>query len=73
VVQFNLPANVDVATLLQRLNKGEDDAEYTQVQHLINAELVQLVLYDAIAHPIPGTTTPGAAQTTYEIPADEHI
>ena len=59
VVQLNLPrpANVDVATLLQRLNKGEDDAEYTQVQHLINAELVQLMHYDAIAHPIPGTTS----------------
>jgi pre-mRNA-splicing factor CDC5/CEF1 len=75
VVQLNLPrpANVEVATLLQQLNKGEDDAEYAQAQHLINAELVQLMHYDAIAHPIPGTTTPGATQTTYEIPADEDI
>ena len=75
VVQLNLPrpANVDVASLLQRLNEGEDDDKSTQVQHLINAELVQLMHHDAIAHPIPGTTTPGAAQTTYEIPADEDI
>jgi len=36
------PANVDVAALLQQPNKGEDDTDYTQVQHLINAELVQL-------------------------------
>jgi pre-mRNA-splicing factor CDC5/CEF1 len=43
------------------------------VQHLINAELVLLMHYDAIVYPIPGTTTPGAAQTTYEIPADEDI
>ena len=59
--------------MLQRLNKGEDGAEYSQVQHLINTELVQLMHHDAIAHPIPGTTTPGAAQTTYEKFADEDV
>ncbi|KAF7322728.1 Cell division control protein Cdc5 [Mycena chlorophos] len=64
------PANVDVETLFQRLQVGE---EPSMAQVLINAELVDLLQHDAITHPLPGTSTTGGTRSTYIMPADEDV
>ncbi|KAJ7752145.1 pre-mRNA splicing factor component-domain-containing protein [Mycena metata] len=71
VVQRGLPrpANVDVDSLLERLNIDEDE----EAQKLINKELAELLQHDAIAHPIPGTSRAGGTLSMYEIPADEDV
>lgn len=76
-VQLGLPrpANVDVEGLLQRLNIGEEDEdpELIRAQQLVNEELAQLMLHDAIAHPLPGTSLPGLTVSAYEMPDDEDV
>ncbi|KAJ7046504.1 pre-mRNA splicing factor component-domain-containing protein [Mycena alexandri] len=63
------PANVDIDSLLGRLNIDEDE----EAQKLINKELAELLQHDAIAHPIPGTSRAGGTLSMYEIPADEDV
>ncbi|KAF8917903.1 pre-mRNA splicing factor component-domain-containing protein [Mucidula mucida] len=62
------PTNVDPEVLLKRLDVTDDAAE-----RLINAEVVQLLLHDSIAHPLPGTSRPGGTRSTYTMPADEDL
>lgn len=69
-VQLGLPrpANPDPEDLLKKLTLEDGD---DTVQQLIDAELVQLVLHDAIAHALPGTTRPGGTQSAYQPPDDD--
>ena len=74
VVRLGLPrpANIDVGGLLHNLSlhdgEGADDA-----QRLIDAELVQLLQHDSLAHPVPGTSRPGGTKSSYVMPADEDV
>ncbi|KAF7965506.1 hypothetical protein HWV62_43240, partial [Athelia sp. TMB] len=52
------PPNVDVEQLLQSLAIS-DEPTSSEVQRLVDAELVQLLLHDSIAHPVPGTSRAG--------------
>ncbi|KAF9532437.1 pre-mRNA splicing factor component-domain-containing protein [Crepidotus variabilis] len=66
------PANVDVASLLEKLNLDNDEDDVmSNAQKLLNAELAQLLQHDSIAHPIPGTTRAGGSQSSYPHPDDE--
>ncbi|KAG5643904.1 hypothetical protein DXG03_009475 [Asterophora parasitica] len=68
------PAIVDVEGLIQRLNIDDERVtEYGETQRLINAELAQLLLHDAITHPLPGTSLPGRTVSLYEIPPDHDV
>ncbi|KAG6861896.1 hypothetical protein C0995_010602 [Termitomyces sp. Mi166 len=68
------PAVVDVDALFQRLNVAEDrDSDHGKAQQLINAELAQLLLHDAITYPLPGTNLPGRTVSTYEQPPDNDV
>ncbi|KAJ3929217.1 MAG: pre-mRNA splicing factor component-domain-containing protein [Lentinula lateritia] len=70
-----LPANFDAATLLEHLSRYDDveEGELGAAQKLGDAELASLIQHDSLEHPIPGTSRPGGAQSTYEIPNDESI
>ncbi|RDB21209.1 Pre-mRNA-splicing factor CEF1 [Hypsizygus marmoreus] len=76
-VQLGLPrpANIDVEALMHRLSIEEEglESQLGPAQQLINAEIAQLLLHDAIAHPLPGTSLPGRTVSTYEMPTDEDI
>ena len=68
------PANVVVAALLECLNVMDGvDFESSAAKRLINEELVHLVRHYALTYSIPGTTLPGSAQSTYEMPTDEDM
>jgi pre-mRNA-splicing factor CDC5/CEF1 len=77
VVQRSLPrpANVDAEELLKRLSLMDDDTDTPSPssRRLINEEFVRLINHDAITHPLPGTTLPGATLSTYEPPLDEDM
>ncbi|KAF8825634.1 hypothetical protein HHX47_DHR6000138 [Lentinula edodes] len=70
-----LPANFDAATLLEHLSRYDDveEGELGAAQKLGDAELASLIQHDSLEHPIPGTSRPGGAKSTYEIPNDESI
>ncbi|KII88811.1 hypothetical protein PLICRDRAFT_42049 [Plicaturopsis crispa FD-325 SS-3] len=75
-VQLGLPRppNVDLERLLEDLNVGDDvEPELRDASRLVNAELVQLMQHDSIAHPIPGTSRPGGSRSFYEMPDDSFI
>jgi pre-mRNA-splicing factor CDC5/CEF1 len=75
-VQLGLPrpANVDLERLLQDLGVGEDEASaLDEGQRLVNIELAQLLQYDSIVHPVPGTLRPGGTRSTYTMPDDEAL
>ncbi|KAF7984082.1 hypothetical protein HWV62_17648 [Athelia sp. TMB] len=63
------PPNVDVEQLLQSLAISHEPTS-SEVQRLVDAELVQLLLHDSIAHPVPGTSRAGGSQSAYAIPSD---
>ncbi|KAG6889785.1 hypothetical protein C0992_004203 [Termitomyces sp. T32_za158] len=68
------PAVVDVDALFQRLSVDEDKGSgQDNAQQLINAELAQLLLHDAITYPLPGTNLPGRTVSTYEQPPDNDV
>jgi pre-mRNA-splicing factor CDC5/CEF1 len=75
VVQFGLPRppNVDMEALLRKLNIDEPESDLQAAQQLIDFELAQLLQHDSIAHPIPGTSRPGATVSNYEIPDDDDV
>ncbi|KAF7796513.1 hypothetical protein EIP86_007691 [Pleurotus ostreatoroseus] len=66
------PPNVDVEALLGKLNLSEE-ASTSDAITLIHGELADLLRHDSIAHPIPGTSHPGSARSTYVIPADKDV
>lgn len=75
-VQLGLPRppNVDLDQLLGELSlvpAGESDLQ--AAQRLMDLEIAQLLRHDSIAHPVPGTATPGGTQSYYEMPEDDYI
>ncbi|GJJ11999.1 hypothetical protein Clacol_006237 [Clathrus columnatus] len=75
VVKMTLPrpANIDVDRLLKNLSLNTPDDEFSDVRKLIDVEFVKLIQHDSIAHPIPGTSRPGATQSYYEHPDDADV
>jgi pre-mRNA-splicing factor CDC5/CEF1 len=75
VVQQELPRppNVDIDTLMRRLNLAEADDELSTARQLVHSEMVSLLKHDSITHPIPGTTTAGGTLSMYDMPDDLHI
>ncbi|KAF8527061.1 Cc.Cdc5 protein [Gautieria morchelliformis] len=76
VVRLGLPrpANVDIDQLLTDLAASpEVNDELASAKQLIDVELVKLMQHDSIAHPIPGTSRPGATQSFYEHPDDSDV
>ncbi|KAG2366262.1 pre-mRNA splicing factor component-domain-containing protein [Suillus spraguei] len=67
------PARVDVEQLREDLNVGEEDGDMAEVRKLLNSEIVDLLLHDSIAHPLPGTNIPGGTPSTYQIPPDDDL
>lgn len=69
------PANVDARAVLRQLNAATADAEANlqAALRLINEEMAALMAHDAIAHPLPGTRTPGNVPSSYDMPEDEFV
>lgn len=69
------PANVDPRTVLRQLNAATADAEANlqAALRLINEEMAALMQHDAIAHPLPGTRTPGNVASEYDMPEDDFV
>lgn len=68
------PPNVDLDRLLSDLSlvpSGELDLQ--QAQRLMDMEVARLLQHDSIAYPLPGTSSSGDTQSTYEMPEDEYI
>ncbi|EIW67985.1 pre-mRNA-splicing factor CEF1 [Tremella mesenterica] len=71
------PVNVNLERLVQDLDAAtegeyEDDSMAAAI-HLINLEVARLVKHDSIAHPLPGTFTPGGMLSEYDMPPDSFI
>lgn len=75
-VQLGLPRppNVDLDQLLKDLSLvPAGESELQKALRLVDMEIARLLQHDSIAHPVPGTSTPGGTQSTYEMPEDEYI
>jgi pre-mRNA-splicing factor CDC5/CEF1 len=80
VVKNGLPRPVSVN--LQRLvdelaeashSRPQQSEEIAEADQLIDYELAQLMLHDAIAHPLPGSSVPSGTVSQYEIPEDSFL
>ncbi len=77
VVKLDLPRPVRVN--LQRLvdelaaASANTHPDMQDVDQAIDYELAQLMLHDAIAHPLPGSNVPGGTLSQYEQPDDEYV
>jgi pre-mRNA-splicing factor CDC5/CEF1 len=68
------PANVDARAVLRQLNAATDaESSLAAALRLINEEMAALMAHDAIAHPLPGTRTPGNVASSYDMPEDEFV
>ena len=65
------PANVNPQSLFASLNETVEDL--TPEVKMINAEMANLMRHDSLAHPIPGTSTPGVQMSEYDMPEDEFV
>ncbi len=69
------PANVDVYRILLELESSAVDAEEasSSALKLLNLEMAQLMKHDSLAHPLPGTSTPGGTPSDYDMPKDAFV
>ncbi|KAF8633706.1 hypothetical protein AX17_004364 [Amanita inopinata Kibby_2008] len=77
VVQRGLPrpSSVDVEATLRNLSLGDRDHNPFNIRSLqqIQAEIVQLLQYDSMEYPLPGTNKPGAVHSCYTVPAADDL
>jgi pre-mRNA-splicing factor CDC5/CEF1 len=77
VVKQNLPrpVAVNLQRLIDQLSEASQSqpAETQEACQLIDYELAQLMLHDAIAHPLPGSSVPAGTVSQYEIPEDAEL
>ncbi|KAJ9126163.1 hypothetical protein QFC24_002436 [Naganishia onofrii] len=79
VVKLDLPRPVRVN--LQRLVDDLEatskalraTAEMSEIDQMVDYELAQLMLHDAISHPLPGSNIPSGTASQYEVPEDEYV
>ncbi|KAJ9101085.1 hypothetical protein QFC21_003303 [Naganishia friedmannii] len=69
-VRLNLQRLVDD---LEATTKALRAAEMSEVDQLVDYELAQLMLHDAISHPLPGSNIPSGTESQYEVPGDEYV
>ncbi|WVQ80345.1 pre-mRNA-splicing factor CEF1 [Cryptococcus sp. DSM 104549] len=71
------PANVNTYKILDELNaiggSADTDASMAAAFKLVNLEVAMLMKHDSLAHPLPGTSTPGGTPSDYEIPEDSFV
>ncbi|WVR03492.1 pre-mRNA-splicing factor CEF1 [Kwoniella sp. DSM 27419] len=70
------PVNVDTYKILDELNSAESsdaDSAMAAAFKLINLEVAMLMKHDSIAHPLPGTSTPGGTPSDYDMPEDDLV
>ncbi|OWT40682.1 pre-mRNA-splicing factor CEF1 [Cryptococcus neoformans Bt1] len=70
------PVNVNTYKLLEDLNSAiveQTDEEMAAAFKLINLEVAMLMKHDSIAHPLPGTSTPGGLASEYDMPEDDFV
>ncbi|WWC58257.1 pre-mRNA-splicing factor CEF1 [Kwoniella dejecticola CBS 10117] len=77
VVKQSLPRPINVNTykILEELNSVEVDADSVMAAafRLVNLEVAMLMKHDSIAHPLPGTSTPGGTASDYDMPEDNLV
>lgn len=67
------PVYVNPDRLLQLLRDTAEEDALSGVRLLIDNEIVDLILHDTIAHPLPGTPYPGGTPSMYDMPGDEDV
>ncbi|OCF45226.1 pre-mRNA-splicing factor CEF1 [Kwoniella heveanensis CBS 569] len=69
------PNNVNTYKILDELNSVEADADAALAAafRMVNLEVAMLMKHDSIAHPLPGTSTPGGTPSDYDMPGDDFI
>ncbi|WVF66189.1 pre-mRNA-splicing factor CEF1 [Kwoniella sp. CBS 6097] len=69
------PINVNTYKILDELNSVEADADAAMAAafRMVNLEVAMLMKHDSIAHPLPGTSTPGGTPSDYDMPEDDFI
>ncbi|KAL7421199.1 Pre-mRNA-splicing factor cef1 [Cryptotrichosporon argae] len=68
------PINVNEAAVLRQLEADVDDAGIlTAALREINREVAALMKHDSLAHPLPGTSTPGNTPSAYDMPDDAFV
>jgi len=67
------PVAVNLQRLIDQLSEASESrpADTQEAYQLIDYELAQLMLHDAIAHPLPGSSVPSGTVSQYDIPEDE--
>ncbi|WWC66689.1 pre-mRNA-splicing factor CEF1 [Kwoniella pini CBS 10737] len=77
VVKKSLPRPINVNTykILEELNAVEVDADSVMAAafRMVNLEVAMLMKHDSIAHPLPGTSTPGGTASDYDMPEDDFV
>lgn len=77
VVKQNLPrpVSVNLQRLIDQLSEASSSqpVDTQEACQLIDYELAQLMLHDAIAHPLPGSSVPVGTVSQYEIPEDDEL
>jgi len=69
------PANVNINRILDELESAAADAEDARsaALKLVNLEVAMLMKHDSLAHPLPGTSTPGGTPSDYDMPDDDFV
>lgn len=70
------PANVDTKTIFRDLSMATADDvtdDLAAAFELVHFEVARLMKHDSIAHPLPGTSTPGGTPSDYVQPADDAV
>lgn len=65
------PVNVDVNQIFRQLQLASDDR--SEALKLVNYEVAELMKHDSLAHPLPGTATPGGTPSDYDMPDDSFV
>lgn len=75
VVKLGLPrpANVNERRVLESLESEHGESSLSAAMRLINLEVAALMKHDSIAHPLPGSSTPGGQPSEYDMPEDEYV
>jgi pre-mRNA-splicing factor CDC5/CEF1 len=67
------PIAVDPMALLTELNSTIEETDaLSEALRAVNLEVALLMRHDSLAHPLPGSSTPGVA-SDYDMPEDEYV
>lgn len=67
------PIAIDPMALLTELNSTIEETDaLSEALRAVNLEVALLMRHDSLAHPLPGSSTPGVA-SDYDMPEDEYV